>query len=100
MKYYVMSIYDKAIGAFMQPFFSPTLDSATRAVRTCLQDPAHQFSQHPADYSLVHLGQFDDQSGHVEQPAGGFTRVCELVQLLPRRQPEADLFTSTQDQEV
>ena len=59
----VFSIYDSKAEAHLQPFFMDTVGMATRAVQDCLSDPEHQFNRHPEDYTLFHLGTFDDANG-------------------------------------
>lgn len=34
-----------------------------RSLGIVLQDPKHQFTQSPADYTLFHIGEYDDQDG-------------------------------------
>lgn len=61
----IFSIRDAAVEAFLQPFFSPTTGAAVRSVSDAVNDPKHQFFQHAKDYSLWHLGDFDDATGAV-----------------------------------
>lgn len=56
-------IHDVVSDAFMSPFYSPQDGSAVRAVVTQLRDPNSMLAQHPADYSLYRIGEFDDQLG-------------------------------------
>lgn len=59
----VFSIYDEKADAFLQPFFMSKVGEAIRAISDCLNDPAHQFSKHPSDYTLFVIGEFDDSTG-------------------------------------
>lgn len=59
----IYSIYDEKSEAFLQPFFLDTHGQAIRAIVDCLTDPNHNFARHTADYTLFHLGEFDDQDG-------------------------------------
>nr|AVQ10272.1 DNA binding protein VP5 [Gokushovirinae environmental samples] len=63
MKLLVVSIRDVKTDAFMQPFFTRTKPEAIRAFSDAINDPKSQFAQHPDDYSLYLLGEFDDSSG-------------------------------------
>jgi len=63
MKMEIFSVYDSAVQAFMQPFFSPSLGSALRSLTDAVNDPKHEFSKHAADYTLFKLGSFDDADG-------------------------------------
>lgn len=59
----IYSVRDKAVEAFLQPFFSPTLASAMRSLGVVVNDPNHEFAKHVKDYSLYRLGTFDDSNG-------------------------------------
>jgi hypothetical protein len=63
MKFQVFSVYDKAINAFVQPFYARTKGEAIRSFTEAANDEKHQFNRHSNDYSLMHLGEFDDNSG-------------------------------------
>jgi hypothetical protein len=56
----IFSIYDSKIEAYMQPFFMPTTGAAIRMITDALDDPAHTFTRHPEDYTLFHLGSYED----------------------------------------
>lgn len=62
----IFTIYDSKAGAYLPPFFLPTVPMATRVFGDCVNDPTHQFSKHPLDYTLVHVGQFNDQNADIE----------------------------------
>lgn len=59
----VFSVLDAKIGSFMQPWFSATVDSARRAFFDACQDSASLLGRHPQDFTLYHLGSFDDETG-------------------------------------
>ncbi len=63
MLHNVFAVYDSKSEAYLQPFFMPTKGSALRAISDCVNDAQHQFAQHPEDYTLFHLGTFEDNSG-------------------------------------
>jgi len=63
MKIRIYSIYDLAARAWLQPFFSPTDETAARAFRHACNDPDIMFSQHSPDYTLFFVGEFDDEKG-------------------------------------
>ena len=78
------SFFDKKAGCYLTPFFSQADGSATRVATDLVSDPNTVMGRHPADFSLVLIGSFDDQLGlvspFVPQP------VCECVSLV-RQQP-------------
>lgn len=56
----IFSVYDVKAEAFLQPFFVPSKGLAVRAFTDAANDDKHQFSQHREDFTLHHLGEFDD----------------------------------------
>lgn len=76
----IYSVRDNQVEAFLQPFFSPTMGSAIRSLTEVVNDPQHTFSKHAADYSLYHLGDFDDATG-ILTPAEPH-RVVSLMELI------------------
>jgi len=59
----VFSVFDSKAGSYAQPFYSPTIGSAIRAFIGAISDPNTMLSKHPSDFSLMHLGSFDDDTG-------------------------------------
>ncbi|AXH73143.1 MAG: nonstructural protein [Microviridae sp.] len=67
MKMSIFAVKDSATAAFMQPFFCVTPAQALRSFGDAVNgDRQSPIAQHPDDYDLYHLGEFDDQSGQVE----------------------------------
>lgn len=63
MRLQVFSVYDKAVGAFMQPFYVRSRGEALRSFTEAVNDEKSNFHRHTADFSLMFIGEFDDQSG-------------------------------------
>lgn len=59
----VFSIYDSKVEAYLQPFFAPTKGAAIRYFSDAIADPQHQFFKHCEDFTLFHLGSYDDSGG-------------------------------------
>lgn len=59
----VFSIYDEKAEAFLPPFILPKTEMAQRVFGDCINSADHQFSKHPSDYTLFHMGNFDDEKG-------------------------------------
>ena len=66
MKYVVCSVYDKAVGAFMPPFYVRSRGEAIRSFMDACADPKHQFVRNSGDYTLFQISVFDDASGAYE----------------------------------
>lgn len=59
----VFAVYDAAASAYIRPFFVPTRGIAERAFAEAVNDPNEQMNKYPGDYSLFHLGEYDEQHG-------------------------------------
>lgn len=66
MKVLVFAVYDNKIGTYAQPFFSQTISAAKRSFVDAASDPSTLLSKHPEDFSLFHLGEFDDSTGFLD----------------------------------
>lgn len=86
----VFTIYDVKAAVYAAPFFAPTVGVAKRL---CLQSMSADttWAQFPDDFTLFHLGEFDDQSARFD-PINPLP-VCQLGELLrrpPRPSDELD----------
>lgn len=63
MQLFVFSVYDKAVKAYLQPFYARARGEALRSFTQAVNDRQHNFNKHAADYLLVQLGSFDDVVG-------------------------------------
>lgn len=68
MRYKVLSVRDRAIDAFGQPFFSSSVGGAIRSFTDEINRAAenNQLNKHPEDFDLYLLGEFDDSNGKFE----------------------------------
>lgn len=65
MKMIVCSIKDRAADAFGRPFYVPAVGVAIRSFQDEVNrsDAESQIYQHPEDFDLFELGEFDDATG-------------------------------------
>lgn len=63
MKLKVFTVYDSKAEAYLQPFFSVSTGAAVRMFSDAITDSNHQFHKHAADYTLFHIGEYDDTNG-------------------------------------
>lgn len=63
MQSQMFTVWDCKTEAFMQPFFMQARGAALRSFADTCNDKDHAFNKHPADYTLFHLGSFDDGTG-------------------------------------
>jgi len=66
MKLLLCSVYDAAVEAFLPPFTAHTVSEARRMFINTFRQELHAFNQTPADYTLYHVGSFDDEEGKSE----------------------------------
>jgi len=66
MLHQIMSIYDSKVDAFLPPFYAQTKGQALRMFQDAVNQDGHTFNKHAADYTLFHIGSFDDETGWVE----------------------------------
>ncbi len=58
----IFSIYDSKAQAYLQPFFSNNVETATREFATAVNGEG-QFNRYAGDYSMFLLGTFDQDEG-------------------------------------
>lgn len=66
MKILAFSIYDAAAEAFLPPMFLETKGMAIRSFADAVNEEGHQFGRHAGDYTLFHIGSFEQSTGKLE----------------------------------
>lgn len=66
MKIPIFAVQDSKAGIFLQPFPMQNNAVAIRAFSHEVNKPGSNFSASPSDYTLYHLGEYDDQTGRFE----------------------------------
>jgi hypothetical protein len=61
----IVSVKDRAAGAFGRPFFVPSVGIAIRSFADEVNRQAddNQMNKHPDDFDLYDLGTYDDETG-------------------------------------
>lgn len=80
MKLKMYSIYDRALGVYLTPFPARGDVDALRQVKASFKDPSMADTpvmKNPSDFSLVCVGEFDDESGVIS----GYTSVPIIAKL-------------------
>ena len=88
MKTTLFSIYDQALGIYGPIFQSPTMEAGIRMFTDIVKfgEENNRYRRHPQDYTLHHIGYFDDESCEFEsvtaatQLASAVDCVRELTQ--------------------
>lgn len=63
MRMYVFSVLDKAVQAYNTPFYARTTQEAIRSFGGLVNDTTTNVAQHPSDFVLFLLGEYDDNTG-------------------------------------
>lgn len=69
MKYLVFSVRDKAVEAFLTPFFARSDAEATRMFAGTMRAD-NNLSRYPGQYDLFRIGSFEDTSGMIAGEPG------------------------------
>lgn len=62
MKLQVFSIHDSKAEASLRPFFSPNVAVGQREFAQAVADPDTMFHKYPGDYTLFHLGEWEQDT--------------------------------------
>jgi len=60
MKMLAFTVYDEKAEAYGKPFFTTAIGVASRDFSEAINDGKSLLSKHPEDFSLYHIGYFDD----------------------------------------
>lgn len=61
----IMAVRDRAVDAFGQPFFVTAIGQAVRSFKDEVNNAGSSIGNHPDDYDLYHIGDYDDSVGAV-----------------------------------
>jgi len=61
----VFTVYDSAARKYLEPFFAETVEVACRMFRALVNKEGHQFNRFPEDYTLFHIGSYNDDEGQL-----------------------------------
>lgn len=98
METLVFTVYDTAAGAYLEPFFAPSVGFATRSFREAVNREGHQFNKFPDDFVLFQIGRFDSTSGVLEPAVPHSLGVA--VEYLDRNGSGRQLQMFSNDEEV
>nr|AVQ10175.1 DNA binding protein VP4 [Gokushovirinae environmental samples] len=68
MKLQILATMDSAAGAYMRPFFVPSIGVGIRSFADEVNRPSAEnvLYQHPEHFSLFHLGSWNDEDGRFD----------------------------------
>lgn len=74
MRLGIYSVFDRKAAVFARPFTAPNDAMAMRSFLAAKQDPTTEIHKFPEDFSIHRLGDFDDDTGHIQsQPPVALT---------------------------
>lgn len=59
----VYSVYDQKTNIYNTPFYNSTHGEAERNFKDAVNEPNSRLGAHPEDYTLAHIGEYDDNTG-------------------------------------
>lgn len=69
MKLLIFSIYDQKAKSWSRPHFGEKVGNVVRQFGDIASDKQHPIGQHPEDYALYQIGQWDDDKGEIKMDA-------------------------------
>ena len=66
MIYKIFSVYDSKAQIYTNPFYQHNQQMAMRTFSDAINHPEHQFARNPEDYTLFEVGEFNDETGEVQ----------------------------------
>ena len=63
MKVQIISVYDSKTKVFGQPQYFINIPTALRSWGDTVNNPQDTTYKHPEDFTLFHLGEYDDENG-------------------------------------
>lgn len=83
MKHQLYSMFDSKTGQYRQIQMFQNDGAAERAVTELFHmEQQTDYTKYPEDFTLMHLGEFDDELGLIDIPANGSIRpVCHLWEI-------------------
>ncbi len=60
MNLQIFTVYDSKIEAYLVPFYFKNRGECLRTFTDTVNDPSHMFNRHPGDYTLFHIGQYNE----------------------------------------
>lgn len=66
MKTNLFCVFDSAADRFTEPWPAPTVELALRRFRHTVNQEGNDIAMFPEDYTLFHIGEFDQETGLIE----------------------------------
>lgn len=104
MKLIMCSIHDSKASIYHKPMFFMNEAVARRAFQNIVNAPETEIAKNPEDFTLMHVGEFDDANGSINNFEANISLGCALdyqrEELPPVRiNPDDDSMTETKGTE-
>lgn len=66
MKTQIFTVYDIKAEVYLVPWYSTNDKQAMRIFGDAVNNAETMFNKHPFDYALMHIGEFDDETGKID----------------------------------
>lgn len=83
------AVFDKAVGAYLQPFNLRTIEEGIRLFKTTVNNPNSPFHNYPADYTLFQIASYDEESGLYTQD-GAYQSLGNALELIDKQPANPD----------
>ncbi len=80
------SVYDKKALMFTAPFYMVTEAQAVRAFSNMVNSSGNDIHSNPEDFTLMHVGDFDDTTGQFETDLTHPNQVSVGIELVKREE--------------
>lgn len=78
----IFTVFDIKAEAYLEPFYTATKGQAIRSFSDTCQEKGHPFNLHPEDYTMFHLGAYDNSNATFEilPTAAPIGKAIEFIQ--------------------
>jgi len=85
MRLLVFAVYDAAAEAYLAPMFFNTKGQCMRTFVDACNSEEHAFARHAADYTLFHIGFYDESKGLLEAllPPDSLGNALQFIEAVP-----------------
>lgn len=85
MDFFAVAVRDVKADGFATPFFVPTLGMAERSFADEVARDGSPMNVHPEDYSLYHVGMFNDSNGQLVSTPTPTLLVTAIATVRPKQ---------------
>ena len=79
----IYAIYDTKTSSYGMPLFLISDGEALRVVQDAVAKPGTTLADHPQDFRLDYLGEFDQETGRIIQEKNTPKHLMDVAQLVP-----------------